>query len=143
MMTKKPTKIGDVVFTNRDHTPFGPFGDRAVVLQIELIGDEPNFWVKFDDGEMAWRKKSACAIFDPLLTYKGRAIKYLEDKVGYAEPVFILRAQDLLAPVAIDYWRRLLQDMTSEENINALNKSGHAYDIARMMRLWPNRKVPD
>lgn len=54
------------------------------------------------------------------------------------EPVFVLRAQDILAPVAVRMYAFLVQMATGN--------SGQAREIeefADSMMAWPNRKLPD
>ena len=51
------------------------------------------------------------------------------------EPVFILRAQDMLAPEAIyHYARRAVGDQVGWEK---------CCEVARMFSQWPTRKIPD
>ena len=54
------------------------------------------------------------------------------------EPVFVLRAQDMLAPGIVEEWARRAEDM----HINGPKVRG-AREIAARMREWPNRKMPD
>lgn len=59
-------------------------------------------------------------------------------KAADQEPVFILRAQDLLASEVVRFWadRALVSGCL-------LSKVQEAYDLAVKMEQWPNRKVPD
>lgn len=52
---------------------------------------------------------------------------------GDDEPIFVLRAQDLLAPQVIRHWAELAGG----------RKGAQAIDVANEMERWPNRKVPD
>ncbi len=71
-------------------------------------------------------------------------IKRLERTIGcFAkaaddEPLFVLRAQDKLAPVLIRLWASLAE-------MGGLHpaKARDARLIADEMELWPNRKMPD
>lgn len=62
-------------------------------------------------------------------------------KAADDEPVFILRAQDKLAPDIIREWaNRLYQaDPTSA----TVKKRDEARILADQMEAWPNRKIPD
>lgn len=54
------------------------------------------------------------------------------------EPVFILRAQDVLAPIAIHYYARIFY--------GAVGDYHHASEIhafAQAMTAWEPRKMPD
>lgn len=54
------------------------------------------------------------------------------------EPVFILRAQDILSPIVVRYYAELLRSTTGDYR--------HAKELetgADLMRLWPERKLPD
>lgn len=60
-------------------------------------------------------------------------------KIGEREPVFVLRAQDLVAPEAIEAWIALARQAGAPEE-----KLAHAQLHATAMREWPGRKkVPD
>ena len=54
------------------------------------------------------------------------------------EPVFVLRAQDLLAPDIIRAW-------ANEATVHncPLTKTGDAHECANEMEAWPTRKYPD
>jgi len=54
------------------------------------------------------------------------------------EPVFVLRAQDILAPIAVDYYARLFELATGDAH--------HAHELrsfAKVMTAWHPRKLPD
>lgn len=54
------------------------------------------------------------------------------------EPVFILRAQDILAPIAVAYYADLYEAATGDFH--------HASEIrafAQVMTTWSPRKLPD
>lgn len=59
-------------------------------------------------------------------------------KASDDEPVFVLRAQDLLAPQLVRLWaeRADLHGCGPE-------KVEEAYKLADAMERWPNRKFPD
>ena len=57
---------------------------------------------------------------------------------GGEEPVFVLRAQDMLAPGIVEEWARRAEDM----HINGPKVRG-AREIAARMREWPNRRMPN
>ena len=59
-------------------------------------------------------------------------------KAAEGEPLFVLRAQDKLAPVLIRLWASLA-DMGGCHSA----KVQDARLIADEMELWPNRKMPD
>lgn len=54
------------------------------------------------------------------------------------EPVFVLRAQDELAPLAVEVWAKM-----AENNGCNAPKVAEAIAIAAKMRAWPTKKVPD
>lgn len=59
------------------------------------------------------------------------------------EPVFILRAQDILAPPTIEHWARLLE---VSGKVGVTQKINEARAIAHEMRAWQerhSRKLPD
>lgn len=62
-------------------------------------------------------------------------------KVGEDEPIFVLRAKDILAPSVINFWCDLAQEAgVPEEKIDEAQRCEDA------MRAWVNRhgaKVPD
>ncbi len=57
-------------------------------------------------------------------------------KVADNEPIFVLRAQDRSAPLAILYWMHLNPDLPQE-------KRREAFQCAEQMFNWPKRKSPD
>ena len=54
------------------------------------------------------------------------------------EPVFLLRAQDILAPAAVDYYADLVESTTGDKL-----KAEGIRDIAEAMVSWTPRKLPD
>jgi len=54
------------------------------------------------------------------------------------EPLFILRAQDALAPIVVKYWAQIAQDAGAPRE-----KIMSAWQLAQAMAEWPNRKLPD
>lgn len=67
-------------------------------------------------------------------------------KAADDEPVFVLRAKDLVAPSAIEYWsERVRTEATRNESIQ---KGYQALEVANAFRLWQDAKsvkvkVPD
>lgn len=59
------------------------------------------------------------------------------NKAADEEPVFVLRAQDLLSDVLVDLWAR-----RAEENGASDAKVSSARELAQKMRAWPTRKFP-
>lgn len=60
------------------------------------------------------------------------------NKAADNEPLFVLRAQDSLAPTIIRAWAaRARRAGCSEDKVQ------EAYVIAEEMEHWPNRKLPD
>jgi len=57
---------------------------------------------------------------------------------GDNEPIFVLLAQDELAPEVIRYWAQqaILSGIPDSEIVAALEQ-------ADLMEQWPNRKLPD
>jgi hypothetical protein len=62
------------------------------------------------------------------------------DKAANDEPIFILRGQDKLAPIIVEMWAGLAE-ATVAGDIDA--KIHEARMLARKMREWPKRKMPD
>ena len=60
------------------------------------------------------------------------------NKIPGDEPIFVLRASDILAPIVVKYWAKLASDAGVPGN-----KCQSAWDLANAMREWPNRKLPD
>ncbi len=60
-------------------------------------------------------------------------------KIGFDEPIFVLRAQDNLAPTIVDFWAALAAAVgTSEAKVK------EAQALAERMRRWPGlKKNPD
>lgn len=58
-------------------------------------------------------------------------------KVKPGEPIFVLRAQDLTAPLMVREWARANFTNISPE------KYDEAMECADAMEKWPNRKMPD
>lgn len=59
-------------------------------------------------------------------------------RVEDEEPIFILRAQDILAPRIIEHWVMLATNI----GVNP-EKCKEALALAEQMRKWPKRKLPD
>jgi cob(I)alamin adenosyltransferase len=59
-------------------------------------------------------------------------------KAADDEPVFVLRAQDKLAPDLVRAWAR-----EAERNGCPIDKCVEAMKLAEAMEAWPNRKYPD
>lgn len=59
-------------------------------------------------------------------------------KAAPDEPVFILRAQDIHAADLVEKWAIWARTGGCTDG-----KVDHAFEIARQMRDWPNRKQPD
>jgi len=59
-------------------------------------------------------------------------------KLTEGEPFFVLRAQDVLAPIVISVWRKLamLRGISAAKNREAQMCQGQ-------METWPGRKYPD
>ncbi len=54
------------------------------------------------------------------------------------EPVFLLRGQDILAPLVLDYYASLVAGMGGDQQI--VTKTTLQ---AHKMRQWPRRRMPD
>jgi ATP-dependent Clp protease ATP-binding subunit ClpX len=63
---------------------------------------------------------------------------FAEDGLAPNEPIFTLRAQDLLAPAIIRAWCELAVLASVPPD-----KIREAREIALQMEQWPKRKVPD
>lgn len=68
------------------------------------------------------------------------------NKAALDEPIFVLRAHDVLAPCIINQWAGLfkfqhLQHGTWNEQAKAKYKA--ALQVAEEMGRWPDVKVPD
>lgn len=61
------------------------------------------------------------------------------DKVSDVEPIFVLRAQDKLAPGVVEVWANAAALQLGEEH----PKVQQARACAEAMRQWPYRKMPD
>lgn len=59
-------------------------------------------------------------------------------KASDDEPVFVLRARDLLASASVDHWAD-----EAELTGTPKKKVDEARVVARKMRAWSNRKYPD
>jgi len=59
-------------------------------------------------------------------------------KAAPDEPVFILRAQDVLAARLVEEWAVLADNLGCPQS-----KVNEAFELAHRMREWPNRKNPD
>ena len=54
------------------------------------------------------------------------------------EPVFILRAQDVLAPIAVRYYADLVYATTGNIAV-----AGQIRNVASLMAAYPTKKLPD
>jgi len=64
-----------------------------------------------------------------------------EGKIPEDEPVFLLRAQDAVAPGVVEMWALAAYNAGADDNIVQL-----AYEQAQLMRKWQvqhGNKVPD
>ena len=59
-------------------------------------------------------------------------------KVQPGEPIFVLRAQDMLAPAIVRKWAE-----EAEQHGCDAQKVAEARQCARAMDMWPSRKFPD
>jgi hypothetical protein len=59
-------------------------------------------------------------------------------KIPEEEPVFLLRAQDELASLAVDYWADLMESNGGDPELIRL-----AREHAAKMAAWPNQKMAD
>lgn len=59
-------------------------------------------------------------------------------KAADEEPIFVLRAQDRLAPAVVERWAEL-----AEQNGVPASKTADAWETAALMRQWHTRKLPD
>jgi hypothetical protein len=67
-----------------------------------------------------------------------RNIEIVEKCKALGEPFFVMRAQDCLASALVTEWA------TRAENAGVHDwLVSHARMIARNMRLWPKKKIPD
>ncbi len=60
------------------------------------------------------------------------------NKCHPGEPIFILRASDILAPIVVKYWAQIASDAGVSSN-----KCRAAWDLASAMIHWSTRKLPD
>ena len=58
--------------------------------------------------------------------------------VAEGEPVFVLRAQDMLAPKTVQDYADLYQAITGDRR-----HADEIRNIGRAMSAWPDRKLPD
>jgi hypothetical protein len=61
-----------------------------------------------------------------------------ERQLDPEEPLFVLRAQDILSATTVEQWAEMLEDLEGE----GCPKVGEARRLAAAMRRWPKRKVP-
>lgn len=61
------------------------------------------------------------------------------DKVGPDEPIFVLRAQDMLADARVEEWADQATAWLGKDHPKVVA----AREIAQAMRDFPNRKMPD
>jgi hypothetical protein len=59
-------------------------------------------------------------------------------KAADDEPVFILRAQDLLSAPLVEKWAQFAEDLGCPPG-----KVAEARSLATKMRMWPVKKAPD
>jgi hypothetical protein len=67
-------------------------------------------------------------------------------KVSDDEPIFVLRAQDRLAPALVREWVRQMSMHAALNNLNADEiqaRAKEALELADRMEQWPTRKYPD
>jgi hypothetical protein len=60
------------------------------------------------------------------------------NKADLDEPIFVLRGQDKLAPVAVRLWAELAAILNCGKE-----KVYEAREVANKMEIWYNRKYPD
>ncbi|MCG8407781.1 MAG: hypothetical protein MI923_21485 [Phycisphaerales bacterium] len=60
------------------------------------------------------------------------------EKVADDEPIFVLRARDVIAPMAVEHWA----EMAAKLQVNP-QKVLEAYQCAESMRNWKERRLPD
>lgn len=60
------------------------------------------------------------------------------ENVADDEPIFVLRAQDVLAPLVVEHWAELAAKMGVKTP-----KVFEAFDCANAMRRWGTKKIPD
>lgn len=95
-------------------------------------------WAREDDFERIVARMFEIAHTDPCFV-----------KAGADEPIFVLRAKDLLAPRAVRYWFKLLSDATPDgDDWHRVYeaKGREAFDHADRMQKWGEThgaKVPD
>lgn len=89
------------------------------------------------------------------------------EKAGDEEPIFVLRAQDVTAPILVRVWARMvgtlqlaqdqgqtiepilrsmaarLDEALPDLSVGSSAKLDGAQAIANLMEAWPHRKVPD
>lgn len=59
-------------------------------------------------------------------------------KAADDEPIFIIRAQDIVAAETVEFWAWKAQNYGTPRV-----KIGGALKLATEMRAWPNQKIPD
>lgn len=64
------------------------------------------------------------------------------NKAADDEPLFILRAQDVLAPIAVQYWAKLVTQ-SCQPNLDVVEKVSDACLVATSMQTYRQRKLPD
>jgi hypothetical protein len=64
--------------------------------------------------------------------------KIRTSQMSEEEPVFVLRAQDILAAHIVEYWADMVEDL----NGPGCPKVAEAHRLAIQMRKWARRKVP-
>jgi len=71
--------------------------------------------------------------------YEGKIVKLSDGKpIPSEEPRFILRAQDVLAPIAVRYYADLIEGATGD-----FKSAQQIRTFAEIMANWRPRKLPD
>ncbi len=70
--------------------------------------------------------------------YKVSVLKEDGTFIPEDEPVFVLRAQDILAPIAVRFYADLVEGATGN-----WKKTEEIIEFADSMTNWPTRKLPD
>lgn len=66
--------------------------------------------------------------------------------VGHAEPIFVLRAQDIIAAPLVAQWAFRLQQAagaTHQMTDGRIQKAADVLKLAAAFAKWPKRKLPD
>lgn len=62
-------------------------------------------------------------------------------KVADDEPIFVLRAKDLLAPQVVRFWASLVEEHVTKFSPERTAKAKDARDIARLMEDWQSSNL--